>query len=725
MRRQLKSGWMLGVSAGALLASGFVASQSVAQPAAPAADAGQQVEKVVVTARKRSERLQDIPASVSVVGGEEAKNRNAQRVRDLQNASPNVLFTGAENNSLPRVTVRGIESQPRQNVGSEAGLGVYVDGVVQGRLTTFNQETLGIERVEFLRGPQGTLYGKNTISGAINVVTKNPSLTESELEVRARIAELDEKSFFGYASTPVSDKAAIGVTGFKLQRDGYVTNLFNGRLLGDDDSYGGRLKIYAEPSDKWNLTLSIDAAKDDSVSVDSQRTVGSGALAGKNVTNIDVEPLSLRDYGGVSGTINADWGAHTITSITAWRWANNERSLDTDGSPVNSQITTQISDQTQFSQELRVASPTGGAFDYIVGAYFYSQSIFGRTAGTIVGLGDASVFGDIDTEQFALFANANLYITDDVTLFGGLRYTHETKDLAYQQGGSLAGVFVPALPLEADTLSDDDLSPTIGLQYDVSDDVMVYVSASRGFRSGGWNVEPITSFLINSFKLVKFDSESVWSYEAGVKSSLWNDTVILNASAFHINYKDIQVATRVELPPPFAPGTFASLIDNAAEATSTGIEVELRARPTDNLSVGGLLGVVDTKYENYLEPVTLLNFAGKELNGAPELTLGLFGELFIPMGDAGSLTARADYRHVGSYYIERTNDPRQETPASDIVNGRIRYLTSDERFEVALFGNNLTDEDIIATRTSNVSGTVQSVLRDKPRVIGLEIGYKY
>lgn len=723
-RVSCKSALTLSVSVGALLASLGLIESAAAQSAAPQAD--RKVEKVVVTARKRSEQLQDIPGSVSVVGGEEAKNRNAQRVRDLQNVSPNVIFTGSENNSLARITVRGIESQPRQNVGSEAGLGVYVDGVVQGRLTTFNQEAIGIERVEFLRGPQGTLYGKNTISGAINVITRQPDLERSEWDLRARYTDLEELSFFGYASTPFGNegKAAAAVTGFRIQRDGYIRNLFNGNYLGDDDAHGGRLKLRFAPSDNWDLTISLDAAHDDSVGADSQRIVGPGALAGTNVTNVNTEPLSRRDYGGASATWNAKLGDHTLTSITAYRWANNDRSSDTDGGPANSQFTTQVSDQTQFSQELRIASPVGASFDYIVGAYFYSQSIFGNTSGSIVGLGEASIQGDIDTEQFAVFANANWHITDALTLFGGARFTSESKDLAYRQVGSLTGVFVPALPLESDSLTDDDLSPTIGVQYDLSDDAMIYVSASRGFRSGGWNVEPITSFLINSFKLVRFDSESVWSYEAGLKTSWWDDRVILNAAAFYIDYKDIQVATRVELPPPFAPGVFASLIDNAAEATSTGAEVELRAQLSENISLGGMLGVVDTEYDRYFEPVTLLNFAGKELNGAPDMTLGLFGEVFVPMGDLGSMLLRADYRHVGSFFTERTNDPRQEIPEVDIVNGRLRYLSPGEQFEVALFANNLFDEDIIVARTSNVSGSVQTVTRDRPRVVGIEIGFK-
>ena len=717
----------MGVSALALLTLTLGAGAAVAQSAAAPAAADGKVEKVVVTARKRSEALQDIPGSVSVVGGEEAKNRNAERVRDLQNVSPNVVFTGSENNSLTRISVRGIESQPRQNVGSEAGLGVYVDGVVQGRLTTFNQEAIGIERVEFLRGPQGTLYGKNTISGAINVITRQPDLEQSEWDLRARYTDLEELSFFGYASTPFGNegKAAAAVTGFRIQRDGYVRNLFNGNYLGDDDAYGGRLKLRFAPSDSWDLTVSLDAAQDDSVGIDSQRIVGPGALAGINVTNVNTEPLSRRDYGGASATWNAKVGDHTLTSITAYRWANNDRASDTDGGPANSQITTQVSDQTQFSQEIRLASPASDSFDYILGAYFYSQSIFGNTSGVIVGLGEASIRGDIDTEQFALFANANWHITDALTLFGGARFTSESKDLAYEQVGSLTGVFVPALPLESDSLTDDDLSPTIGVQYDISDDAMVYVSASRGFRSGGWNVEPITSFLINSFKLVRFDSESVWSYEAGLKTSWWDDKVILNAAAFYIDYKDIQVATRVELPPPFAPGVFASLIDNAAAATATGVEVELRARPSDNFSFGGMLGLVDTEYDEYLQPgAPPLNFAGKELNGAADMTLGLFGEIFVPMGDIGSMMLRADYRHVGSFFTERTNDPRQEIPEVDIVNGRLQYLSPGEQFEVALFANNLFDEDIIVGRTSNVSGSIQAVTRDRPRVIGIEIGFK-
>ena len=181
---------------------------SNAQDGASNAQDGASNDVIIVTARRREESAQDVPLSLSVVRADEAQARGANRVRDLEAATPNVLFTGSENNSLTRVSVRGLESQARQNVGTESGLGVYVDGVIQGRLTSFNQEIPDLDRVEFLRGPQGTLYGRNSIMGAINVITRQPDLDEAHFELNGRIAELGERTGSFYGSTPLGESAA-------------------------------------------------------------------------------------------------------------------------------------------------------------------------------------------------------------------------------------------------------------------------------------------------------------------------------------------------------------------------------------------------------------------------------------------------------------------------------------------------------------------------------------
>jgi iron complex outermembrane receptor protein len=680
---------------------------------------------ITVTSRKREEDAQDVPISLSVVGADDAQARGAVRVRDLEAATPNVLFTGTENNSLTRVSVRGLESQARQNVGTEAGLGVYVDGVIQGRLTSFNQEIPDLERVEFLRGPQGTLYGRNSIMGAINVITRQPDLKAPQFEINARLAEQGEMIGSVYGSVPLGDSSAASLSLFSNQRDGYIRNLATGNDIGDDDTQGGRFKLVTQPGGSWVITLAADALRDNSVSAASRRTVGPFSSPEPYTTNVDVEPLSRRDVGGLSATVEVDvLGGHRLTSISAYRWADNDRLSDGDATPVVSQIVSQQSDQEQFSQEVRLASPTDGRLDYVLGAYFYNQNISGRTDGTIVGLGTASIFGDIESTSLAAYGNLDFHITDQLTLNTGVRFTREDKDLSYRQDGITP--FVPSLAPEKDSLSDDDISPTIGLRFKPNEDMMFYVTAARGFRSGGWNVEPQTSAVITSFKQLRFESESLQSIEVGAKTEWFDDILQVNAAIFDIKYDDLQVATRVPLPPPFAPGLFASVVTNAASAESRGAELEFRATPTDNLSFGGVFGWVDTKYSDYVQPgVPPLVFTGKKLNGAPDFTAGAFAEYTIPLGNVGSLAARGDYRHVSTYFTERSNDPRMEIPATDIFNARLTYLTGDGRIRAALFANNVTDEEVIVGRITNVSGTIQSLDYARPRVVGIELGYRY
>jgi len=713
-------------TSGALCANAMLLAFAFPSGVASAQEAvSEKSDEIVVTARKRAEALQDVPASLTVVGASEATARGAVRVRDLEAATPNVLFTGTENNSLTRVSVRGLESQARQNVGTESGLGVYVDGVIQGRLTSFNQELPDLERVEFLRGPQGTLYGRNSIMGAINVITRQPSTDAPELDINVRLAEFNERVGSIYASAPLTDKIAGSAAVFAIQRDGYIQNLATRRDIGSDDTQGARVKLLIQPGGTWRITLAADALKDDSLSPTSRRIVGPGATSRPYTANVDVDPVSRRDVGGASATVEADvLGGHKLTSITAYRWANNDRSSDSDGTPVVSQVTFQESDQTQFSQELRLASPDGGRFDYIVGLYYFDQGIFGRTIGSIAGVGAASIFGDIDTRSFAAFGNLDVHLTKALTFNAGIRYTDEEKDLSYRQVG-IPG-FVPSIARAPDTQSDEDVSPTFGLRFKPNDNATLYLTASRGYRSGGWNVEPQTSAAITSWTQLRFGSEKLTSIEAGAKTSWFGDRLRVNAAVFDIDYQDLQVATRVPLPPPFAPGLFASVVSNAANASAKGAELEVLARPAANFSFGGNVGVVDTKYDDYLQPgVPPLSFAGKELNGAPDLTGGAFAEYRMKLASFGDLTARVDYRHVSDFFTERTNDPRNVTPASDVVNARLTYSEGKGRFRAAVFANNIADEEIIAGRISNAAGTIQTVDYARPRVVGVELGFSY
>jgi iron complex outermembrane receptor protein len=713
------------LSSGALCAHAFLLA-ALTPGVAQAQEAGAEAsEAIIVTARKREERAQDVPASLTVVGADDARDRGANRVRDLEAATPNVLFTGSENNSLTRVSVRGLESQARQNVGTEAGLGVYVDGVVQGRLTSFNQEIPDLERVEFLRGPQGTLYGRNSIIGAINVITRQPDLDEAHFEFNGRLAEFDERVASIYASTPFGASSAGSLSLFSIQRDGYVRNVATGNMIGDDDTQGGRLRFMVEPGGTWRITLAADALQDDSVAASSRRTVGPGATPDAYTTNLDVEPVSRRDVGGMSATVEVDvLGGHRLTSISAYRWANNDRSQDSDGTPTVSQITTQESDQEQFSQEIRLASPSGGRWDYVLGLFLFDQSIFGRSKGTVIGLGTASIFGEIDTTSVAAYGNVDFHLTDQITLNAGLRVTQEDKDLSYTQIG--IAPFVPSIAPGTDSISETDTSPTLGIRYEPNDDLMFYLTAARGYRSGGWNVEPQTSAVITSWPQLRFESESLTSIEVGAKTNWFDDRLQINLAMFDIDYDDLQVATRVPLPPPFAPGLFASVVTNAASASAQGAEIEFLARPTDAFTFGGNVGYVETEYEDYVQPgVPPLVFTGRELNGAPDLTAGAFAQYVFPLGSLGDLTGRVDYRHVSTYYTERTNDPRMEIPTLDTFNARLTYTNAEGNIRAALFANNVTDEEIIVGRVTNAAGTIQAVDYGRPRVVGFELGLRY
>lgn len=672
---------------------GIAPQMAFAQSEAPAADESVQ-DEIIVTARRVAESLQDVPISLSVVGSAEVEERNNTRVSELVATIPNVTFTSGV---LPTITVRGITSQARVNPGFDSGVGVYIDGVVQGKLFAFDQPLYDIERVEFLRGPQGTLFGKNSVAGAISMTTRNPEFTASG-KVDVEYGSFDKRELTAWATTPLSDTLAVSAGGFITKRDGYVTNNFDGRKVANDDGWGARAKILWKPTENAQFVVSGDVMKDDILSYNSEIVSGYGGPSGRYRTNVNLPTLAYRKLKGISLTADIDTSfGGRISSITAYRTAESRRTNDTDAGPLAVVDSASRSKQKQFSQELRLSGEIGDRLNYIVGLYYFRQTTDNFSSSTFGAIPNVpgflrgrtgNTFGAIDTDSMAIFGSVDWKLADRLTLTAGLRYTIDDKDLRYQQIGF--PFIAPTLPVQPDGISAKDLSPTLNIRYEASDDLMLYATASRGFKSGGWNVDNITDPAITNFNQLRFLDESIWNYEGGIKSQFLDRKITFNLSAFYQKYSDIQTP---QLTPVLGGGgALVAIVTNAASADIKGFEAEFTAKPVDILTLNGSLGYTKATYSRYIDGVN--DFSGNRLPNAPDWTANLSATLRAPVSDGWSIGARGEYSYAAGFFGDRENTAVRRTPSFSTINASAGIY--GKNFDLEGFVNNLTDsEDII------------------------------
>ncbi|WP_161830228.1 TonB-dependent receptor domain-containing protein [Steroidobacter agaridevorans] len=719
-----------------------IAQATTPRRAAASADRQRDVEEVVVTAQKRSERLQDVPISIAVLDGDVVEKASVTRVNDMSKLVPNMAFESAYGSSMDnRLTIRGITGNVR-NAGFESGVSVYVDGVYAGRPSAQNLNLMDIERVEVLRGPQGTLFGKNTIAGVINVVTKKPG-DEVEGKVVANIGNYNKVSLSGNLSGPLIDqKLYMGGSVYSNNRDGYVENFYGGDDLGDENNYGGNLKLRYLASDSVEVNFRADYLKDDNLFLypepfDGTSTMGDGIVysPGIRTVNIDGIPNEQREVYGMALTVDYDMEALTFTSISAYNSSEFTHSEDNDDSPLDSLLVDGWHELSKFaSQEFRLASPTTGKFDYLVGAYFFWQSVVSdvpfRTgpAYPFGGAGLAVVYSDIESTGGALFAHTNYHVTDQLTLTAGLRYTLDRKkvnDYHATAFGPFDGLF--DFSSFRDKREDSDVSPMVSLSYAFSEDATGYIKAARGFKSGGWNTDYVVGGPDGTpppASALDFDPEYATTYEIGFKSSLLDRRVTMNIAAFYTDYEDLQVQSRV-----FDTTTNLYLYEfnNAATSTIQGIEVEGLVQFTDSFSLRGGVGYTDAVYESFKGASEVngvaIDYDDNRLPHAPKWNSSLMLTYERPIGEDMTLTASIDHSFKDSFFTDAANDPDLEVDSRSTIGARVGLATSNS-WEVFLWGDNLTDKDYFVTKQKG-TGNVLRVTWGMPRTYGVQFGYSF
>lgn len=728
---------------------GLALAPIAAAQSEPETDASAENEKrldqVIVTATKRAEKLTEVPIAISVFGADDVEQTSIRELSQLSDYIPNVTITN-HTDFRSAITIRGVGSSSR-NIGFDSRVGVYVDGVYMGQSPAVNQELLDLERVEVLRGPQGMLFGKNTVAGAVSLVTKKPNADPSA-KVSVNLGNYDYQEYQGIFNFPLAENVFAKIAVSKTGRDGYIENIVTGNELNTKDVLAYRAQLRYAPTDKFELNFSFDGLEADNRILVGEPLTDPLALfpvqdaPRPREVAFDFDPSENRDIKGAAFDAEYEFdNGFTAKSITGYRNTEAFYSNATDYAPY-SMIFIDYSDAfEQWSQEFQLISPSEGKLTWMTGLYFYSQdadTVRDVTLGydfletfiapyvapdvapllgldpanltteqlaliaAVVGFGPpgSKVFnnGTVTTESYAAYVNGSYDFNDRWTLGFGGRYSVETKDVEWLLDGRNSGVFaigstnVPIgdtttapTPLVNDR-EDSFFSPALSLSYAVAEDANVYVKYSTGFKSGGFNLDYINADELAANSGLEFDKETVDSYEIGFKSTLLDGRLSLNMAAFLSEYEDYQVNQFVDL----GEGRTSIRITNAAKVKTQGLEAEFNFKATDNLLFQGSAGYLDAEFDSFPGGGSGGSDAsGNQLVNAPEFTAAL-GAVYtreVPALES-TFMLRGDVTHTGGYFT--TADNIKEGPLA--FGGTVPFGYIDEATlfngRVGLIGSN-------------------------------------
>ncbi|NML12954.1 TonB-dependent receptor [Sphingobium sp. AR-3-1] len=771
------------------------------------------LDEIVVTARKREENAQDTPIAITAMSGDMIEGRQISNVAQVASYAPNVAIQPVANISGSSASltafIRGV-GQTDFNITVDPGVGIYVDGVYVARSVGGLLEMADIQSVQILRGPQGTLFGKNTIGGAIVVNSREPS-NEFELKLEAATGRFNRADIKGIINIPISDTLAMRAVASYETRDGYQLRLVDGDRQGDKDSFSGRVAFKWEPSDVFTATLAGDVnirregtasntlienrdspdllqfvttpngtfafpsanfgynklgggagqcgAPGELAPLDNPNCVSSRWVTGDiDTTWAGSNNQSDFDLWGTNLTLEYNLGNLTLKSISAYREQNSIIESDFDATPHVVLQNTNKLDLWQASQELQLnGSVLDDRLKFTLGAYYLKEKGFGDE---LLQFGFADFFsgGGIDNDSYAAFAQATFEVTDRLSITPGIRYTDETKRFdpsvqvitvdrtaglpgPYPDGvfiqfarcitGQAAPVLgpdgfpdptcvpsatnpggnhvVPAVEVAAKA---KEWTPAVSANYEFSDDVMGYVSYSKGFKNGGFTQRIFPGELVTP----SFTPEFVETYEVGLKTELFDRRLRLNMAVFQSDYTDIQIVVSEGIAPKARNGGVGRI---------RGFEIEGQAAPTDWLRIDYGLGYLDAGYRSVLASAFPVNIDSK-FAMVPEWTGTVAANATVLDNENGKLVLRGDWYHQSSTFKDAINNPQLFQPAYSVFGANASYTLPGDHFTITGGVTNLTDKryiqggfvdlDVAGLATANFS---------RPREWFLRVGYEF
>jgi iron complex outermembrane receptor protein len=719
-----------------------VATASLALPAhaqvvdaeANAADAAVEEQgegTIIVTARRREERLVDVPIAVTTFSGAQLLQRGATDITDIAQTTPNTTLEASRGtNSTLTAFIRGVGQQDPVS-GFEQGVGIYLDDVYLNRPQAAVLDIYDVERIEVLRGPQGTLYGRNTIGGAVKYVTRQLP-QETELRVRATYGTYDQMDAIVTGSTPLNDIIRIGGSVARLTRDGFGENLTTGLDNYDKDIWAGRASLemggYGEPV---LVRITGDYTSDKSNARGGHRLIA-GRVSGAPVLD-DVydtrggliDPRQEVESYGLSMNVSVDLGtALTLRSISAWRKDDSASPIDFDALPAVDLDVPAYYRNEQLSQEFQLLYDDGGPLQGLLGFYYLdakADTQFDvRIFTTVAGL-TAFTEANVDTETYAVFGDFTFDLTEQFSLSVGGRYTWDKRQAeilrqSYVGGGSpvFGGLGIPAGTPETDfdgSASFEEFTPRVSLSFQPNIDHNFYASYSKGFKGGGFDPRGVG---VNALDLdgngalsdaeiadfLSFAPESVDSYEIGYKGNLLDGNLYVALAAFRMDYADVQIPGSVACEVRGTPN-FCGVISNAGKARFQGLELEANARlardflsPGDRLNLALAGGYIDAEYKEYVTniggvPTDVADF--RKVQNTPEWTGSATLSYSTDIGDGElAISGTGSYRSK-TYQFEIPN-PYLDQNGYALFDANIVYTAPGDRFSIGLHGKNLLDK---------------------------------
>lgn len=734
-QRPLRRGLLLSALLGG---AALGAMPAIAQEAAPPSEG---LADIVVTATRSSEALSKVAASVSAVSAGDLGVGGIKDVASLSNAIPNLSV--GDQFGVNRIFIRGI-GLTSIDLGADGGVAFLQDGAQVARPAAQLSGFYDLERVEVLRGPQGTLYGRGATAGAINLITKRPT-AELDGYVRASYGNYNAVSLEGAVGGPMgSEKLMLRLAGKYDRRGGYGINEFTGEDIDNRDAYAFRGSILAKPADDLEILVSGEYFNENDsnyafhyfgptvrpenflgglIGGKSLFTVAAAAGKPANIRNIysDQEPLNKRHGYSFTGTIAwtpGDWDVKSITSYHNFTRFNRD---DLDASEVNMFGQNNYDERSKtFSQEF-VGTYQSEKFDALLGAMYFHEDLFGSVRVPLVNLGilfglpantfDAAnylQFGTVTIDAFGFYAQGSYALTDKLKLTAGGRFSHEKR-----KG---VGTFDFLGSVNTDKAKSwDAFTPTVTLNYQANDATLVYASVTRGFKSGVINVGSRNDVI---------NPEYVWSYELGLKTATADRKLQANLAAFYMNYSDLQVG--------FVDASSVVTTVNAASARNYGLEAEFRAKPVPGLTLELFGTYLNARYRkftsgDYRQGFAQVNLAGKKLSNAPEFSFRAGADYDIAVGSAGKLNARAEVNWQDRVFFTEFNNADATQGAYALVHAGLKFTPTNGKWSVDVWGRNLTNELVITNNiiTAPLFSSVRVGSVAPPRTYGVTFGLNF
>ena len=699
----------LSLMIGVLLASGPALAQEAPSPDSTAGKAASatNLDSIMVTARKREETLQEVPVAVTAFTSEALDKLNVQDISALGPQVPNMTIYAARGaSSTVTAYIRGV-GQSDPTWGSDPGVGIYLDDVYIARPQGALLDVFDVSRIEVLRGPQGTLYGKNTIGGAIKYISRGlPTETEGFAQITVgNYSQLDAKAAIGGPIGGADSGLRARVAVASLNNDGFGENTFNGQPVSDKQISAARFNLGAYAGDDFDVQFALDWTDDKSgmrgskmlapnpflpgyPPMDSRYDIRSGM---RNLNNVESK--------GASATVN--WRPNedlALKYVIAKRESDSQGNVDFDTTPVKLADVSGTYDDNQVSNELQLNYDAGGRVRGVVGLYQFKGEAGGQIQNNYFSVQFADNQGKVLTDSIALYADWTFDLTNKLKLDVGARYTDEDKraivlNRLYADPGFTRPEAVTADFDKKTNFS--NVSPKVSLDYQITPDIMVYGLATRGFKSGGYNIRANAVAVPRSAE--PFNDETVDSFEIGSKMGFFDQRLFLNLSAFHNKYKDIQLSvfTGIDTNGDGIDDSFFGDFTNAGKGTVNGLEIEYQYLPTQHWLISGNLAWLDAKYDEYMDRG--VNVARQmKFTNAPEYSGALNVEYRTDLANGGNLSARVSYSYQSEVWPTTDLSPVIRQGGYGLVNAGVVWRV-DDAWTLSLQGTNLADKEYRTT----------------------------